>query len=77
MHFHANGKLLISGEYLVLDGALALAVPTRFGQNLQVTEGKDGEACTGAAPTATGTSGWKNIFSRMISANPSNMPTAT
>ncbi|HPE97982.1 MAG: GHMP kinase [Chitinophagales bacterium] len=42
MHFHANGKLLISGEYLVLDGALALAVPTRFGQNLQVTEGKDG-----------------------------------
>lgn len=30
----ASGKLLLSGEYAVLDGALALAVPTRFGQTL-------------------------------------------
>ncbi len=35
--FHSNGKLLISGEYLVLDGALAMAVPTKFGQRLDVT----------------------------------------
>ncbi|RQP07893.1 MAG: 30S ribosomal protein S6 [Chryseobacterium sp.] len=28
------GKLLLSGEYAVLDGALALAVPTRAGQTL-------------------------------------------
>ncbi len=28
----AHGKLLLSGEYAVLDGALALALPTRFGQ---------------------------------------------
>lgn len=34
--FSANGKLLISGEYAVLDGALALAVPCRFGQTLEV-----------------------------------------
>lgn len=27
-----NGKLLISGEYVVLDGALSLALPTKFGQ---------------------------------------------
>ena len=33
--FHANGKLLISGEYVVLDGALALAIPTKKGQFLQ------------------------------------------
>lgn len=33
----ANGKLLISGEYAVIDGALALAIPTRFGQNLTVS----------------------------------------
>lgn len=34
--FRANGKLLISGEYLVLKGALALAVPLVKGQTLQV-----------------------------------------
>ncbi len=32
----ANGKLLLSGEYFVLDGALALACPVRFGQSLFV-----------------------------------------
>lgn len=32
----ANGKLLITGEYFVLDGAEALAVPTKFGQSLRV-----------------------------------------
>lgn len=28
-----HGKLLLTGEYFVLDGALALALPTRFGQH--------------------------------------------
>ena len=28
--------MLISGEYVVLDGAIALAVPTRFGQSLNI-----------------------------------------
>lgn len=37
--YKANGKLLLSGEYVVLDGAMALAVPTRFGQSMQVTKG--------------------------------------
>ncbi|MFK7001742.1 GYDIA family GHMP kinase [Flavobacterium oreochromis] len=37
--FYSNGKLLITGEYLVLDGAQALALPTKFGQNLVVEEG--------------------------------------
>lgn len=36
--FYSNGKLLITGEYLVLDGALAFALPTKFGQNLIVDE---------------------------------------
>lgn len=36
MHFYSNGKLLLSGEYLVLDGAKALAIPTKFGQDLEV-----------------------------------------
>ena len=33
--FYSNGKLLVTGEYLVLDGALSLAVPTQFGQTLK------------------------------------------
>ncbi len=36
--FYSNGKLLITGEYLVLDGAKAFAVPTKMGQDLIVTE---------------------------------------
>jgi mevalonate kinase len=32
--FFAHGKLLITGEYAVLDGAKALALPTKFGQHL-------------------------------------------
>ena len=39
--FYSNGKLLITGEYLVLDGAQAFALPTKFGQNLIVEEGSD------------------------------------
>lgn len=38
--FYHHGKLLLSGEYLVLDGALSLAVPTRLGQWLRVRESK-------------------------------------
>lgn len=36
--YYGHGKLLITGEYFVLDGALALAVPTRLGQRLRVKE---------------------------------------
>ncbi len=36
--FYSNGKLLLTGEYAVLDGALCLALPTVFGQKLSVTE---------------------------------------
>ena len=31
-----HGKLLISSEYFILDGAVGLALPTRFGQLLEV-----------------------------------------
>lgn len=34
--FYSNGKLLLTGEYVVLDGALALALPTTFGQSILV-----------------------------------------
>jgi mevalonate kinase len=41
LRFRSNGKLLISGEYLVLKGASALAIPTSFGQELIVSSNDD------------------------------------
>lgn len=34
--FHSNGKLLLTAEFLVIDGAKALALPSRFGQKMEV-----------------------------------------
>ena len=34
--YYSHGKLLLTGEYFVLDGAKALAVPCKFGQSLEV-----------------------------------------
>jgi mevalonate kinase len=39
--FYSNGKLLITGEYVVLDGARAFALPTKFGQSLLIENGSD------------------------------------
>ncbi len=39
--FYAHGKLLLSGEYFVLAGARALALPVRYGQGLDVFEGEE------------------------------------
>jgi len=39
--FYSNGKLLLSGEYLILDGASGLALPTRLGQEMIVSTGDD------------------------------------
>ncbi|MDH5413555.1 MAG: GYDIA family GHMP kinase [Flavobacteriaceae bacterium] len=33
---YSNGKLLLTGEYVVIDGAKALAFPTSFGQGLEI-----------------------------------------
>lgn len=33
---HTNGKLLLTGEYFVTEGAVALALPTKLGQSLEV-----------------------------------------
>ncbi len=35
--FFGRGKILLSGEYFVLDGAKAVALPTVYGQSLTVT----------------------------------------
>lgn len=36
MDFYSHGKLLIAGEYVVLDGAKAFALPTAQGQSMHV-----------------------------------------
>ena len=38
--FYAKGKLLLTGEYLVLDGARGLACPTAKGQKMTVIKGR-------------------------------------
>ena len=37
--YRANGKLLLTGEYLVLHGAKAIALPLKVGQQLTAIEG--------------------------------------
>jgi mevalonate kinase len=41
--YSANGKLLITSEYLVLEGAKALAQPLSLGQKLKIIEGRGSE----------------------------------
>ncbi len=40
--FYSNGKLLLSGEYGILDGAEGWAFPTKFGQRLKVASNTSG-----------------------------------
>ncbi|NND31309.1 MAG: GHMP kinase [Saprospiraceae bacterium] len=43
MTYQANGKILLSGEYLVLDGALALGIPVSLGQRMSIKESSGSE----------------------------------
>ena len=40
MEFYSSGKLMLTGEYVVLAGATALSIPTKRGQSMQVTPSK-------------------------------------
>ena len=42
--YRANGKLLLTGEYLVLHGAKAIALPLKVGQSLTVSEGNHSDS---------------------------------
>jgi mevalonate kinase len=42
--YRANGKLLLTGEYLVLHGAKAIALPLKVGQCLTVSEGNSSDS---------------------------------
>ncbi|MDC0862504.1 GYDIA family GHMP kinase [Flavobacteriaceae bacterium] len=59
--FYSNGKLLLTGEYLVLEGASALAVPTKFGQDLSVEKIKEPQLIWGSF-TNTGDCWFEAVF---------------
>ncbi|MEZ4941489.1 MAG: hypothetical protein R3D58_11485 [Saprospiraceae bacterium] len=59
----ARGKLLLTGEYAVLDGALALAVPVRFGQMLEVVVSADTEKLHWESIDEQGATWFKATFS--------------
>lgn len=60
-NFYSNGKLLLTGEYLVLDGAKSLAVPTKFGQDLIVEKIKEPQIIWGSF-TNTGECWFEAVF---------------
>tara|TARA_R110001632_G_scaffold6324_3_gene25745 strand:- start:2940 stop:3944 length:1005 start_codon:yes stop_codon:yes gene_type:complete len=68
---YSNGKLLLTGEYLVLDGATALAVPTKFGQDLTLQKIKEPQLIWGSF-TNTGECWFEAVFDlpklRLVSA---------
>ena len=60
-NFYSNGKLLLTGEYLVLDGATSLALPTKFGQDLTVAHIETPQLIWGSF-THTGVCWFEAIF---------------
>ena len=57
----ANGKLLLSGEYLVLNGAKALAVPLKYGQQFSV-DSSDEDAVINWKSTVNGNTWFAATF---------------
>ncbi|MFT7591146.1 MAG: mevalonate kinase [bacterium] len=49
MEFYSHGKLMLTGEYIVLAGAQALSVPTKLGQKMRVE------------PTENASIHWKSV----------------
>ena len=41
--YYSNGKLLLTSEYVVLDGIECIALPTKYGQSLSVEENQSNE----------------------------------
>ncbi len=61
MNYYSNGKLLLTGEYLVLDGAKSLAIPTKFGQDLVIEKIKEPQIIWGSF-TDTGECWFEAVF---------------
>ncbi len=46
MEFKSNGKILLSGEYFIIDGAKGIAVPCNKGQRFKITKNKNKDYIT-------------------------------
>jgi len=73
--FYSNGKLLLSAEYVVLDGAKALALPSKYGQSLSV-ESNDINQNIWESYDSDGSLWFKSIFSLSDFVFHSNNPSA-
>ena len=71
--YYSNGKLLITGEYAVLEGALSLALPTKFGQELNVFQTKQ-SSLVWESFTHTGACWFQTKFDLNQLASPSEDP---
>jgi mevalonate kinase len=60
-NYYSNGKLLLTGEYLVLEGAKSLALPTKFGQDLLVAVIQEPQIIWGSF-THTGACWFEAVF---------------
>ena len=61
--FYSNGKLLLSGEYAVLDGAKAWAIPTKYGQYLKVSK-NDSERLIWRSLNEKGTTWFNGVYKK-------------
>lgn len=62
--FHANGKLLLSGEYFVLDGAQAIGLPCSYGQNLYISTLGSKNTISWKSKTDDGTIWFEGVFKK-------------
>ena len=46
MEFKSNGKILLSGEYFIIDGAKGIAIPCNKGQRFKITKSKNKDYIT-------------------------------
>ena len=60
---YSNGKLLLTGEYAILDGAKGLALPTKFGQYLKL-QTENSETLNWVSVDQNGKVWFKGQFSR-------------
>lgn len=61
--YYAHGKLLLSGEYFILNGAVGLAVPSAYGQRLLVQDTPDWPGIKWESYDAQGQIWFKGVFS--------------
>ncbi|MBL4664040.1 MAG: GHMP kinase [Flavobacteriaceae bacterium] len=69
--YYSHGKLLLTGEYVVLDGATALAIPTSKGQHLTVQE-TEGNGITWVSLDENGSSWFEASFDCHFKLNQTN-----